>query len=70
MRACMTTYNFAETKVQLGHDNLLVYESGHEQSPFVNLYNERPSGVPHAGGYSRKFSKKVAVRPVDDLAAI
>lgn len=38
--------------------------------PFVHLYNQRPSGASHAGDYTRKLSQPVALRLVDELAAL
>lgn len=70
LRACTTTYGFPETSAQKGDDNLQVFESGPEQEPFVNLYNQRPAGSAHGGKYARGFSKPVALRLVDELAGL
>lgn len=71
LRACARDPRaFVKTGMDSGNDSLLVFGSGSDYAPEVDLFNYRPKDAPHGGDYTRGFSQVLAKKLAEDLAAI
>ncbi|HTE55670.1 MAG TPA: hypothetical protein VK698_32670 [Kofleriaceae bacterium] len=70
LRAAISNYGFPRTETTIGKDSLRVFESGHEQAPYINLFNLRPADAPHGERFALAFSKQLVDKLVDQLAGI
>lgn len=67
LESCLTIYAVGTLELTSGHDSLKVAETGPEPAPFINIYNKRLEGSPHAGRYWVSFTKPLAQRLLGEL---
>lgn len=70
LQACLDTYAFARIEIRGGADNLGIHESGHEQTPVINLRNRRLDVSEHGGTYVLMMSRPIAAQLARALRAL